>query len=229
MVPTYNRGQFIRECIDSVLSQDEEGVEVIVVDDGSTDNTCEVVSSYCSNKVKYYWQEHKGIPFARNQCLRLASGKYLAFIDSDDLWKPNKLAKQLEFLEKNTDCMVVFSKYTNFFSENVEKMNEYSEKLNKELGMECKNNYALPTALFRRSLLDLVGYFDEKLNIGEDVEWVMRMKFAGISIDNCIEESLYLRRLHKNNSVFTEKPDTKMMAKMLAAQMRKKIMKRLDQ
>lgn len=220
MIPTFNRGGFIRDCIDSVLAQGVEDIEIVVVDDGSTDSTKEIVDSYALSYIKYYYQEHKGIPSSRNQCLKLSTGDLLAFIDSDDMWVSGKLRKQIDFLDANPNAEIVFTKYKNYFETDAI---QNSDKAKKELDMERTNNYALPTALFRRRLSESIGEFNEDLAVGEDVEWIMRMRLKGVCVDNCIEEQLYLRRLHENNSVFVENTDTRAISKALAMQMRKKI------
>ena len=94
IIPVYNGGKFLAEAINSILSQKHSPIEIIVIDDGSTDNTSEVAMSY-GNRVHYVYQENKGAPAARNHGLRLASGNIIASLDADDIWAENKLKKQL--------------------------------------------------------------------------------------------------------------------------------------
>lgn len=112
IMPSYNTGRFISETIDSVLAQTYENWELIIVDDCSTDNTDEVVQKYLSDhRVKYLKNEkNSGAAASRNRALREAEGKWIAFLDSDDLWSPNKLDKQLAFMKDRNCC---FS-YTNY-------------------------------------------------------------------------------------------------------------------
>jgi len=103
IMPTYNCGKFISQSLDSVISQTVSDWEVQIVDDCSTDNTAEVLKPYLEKypNIHYYVLPKNGGPaIARTEAIKRATGKYVAFLDSDDLWMPNKLAKQIEFMEK---------------------------------------------------------------------------------------------------------------------------------
>lgn len=111
IMPTYNCGRFIAESINSVLAQTYANWELLIVDDCSTDNTAKVVATFKDPRIHYQCNEHNsGAAVTRNTALRLAKGKYIAFLDSDDLWEPTKLEKQIAFMEKNN---YAFS-YTNY-------------------------------------------------------------------------------------------------------------------
>ena len=97
IIPTYNSGQFIQDAIISVLEQTYKDVEIIVIDDGSTDNTSTQLKSI-GNKIIYKWQENQGVSQARNIGLKLAKGELIAFLDADDIWFPEKLQIQVQFL-----------------------------------------------------------------------------------------------------------------------------------
>lgn len=102
IMPSYNTAGFIRESIDSVLSQTYTNWELIIVDDCSTDNTDEVVAEYSDERIRYLKNEkNSGAAVSRNYALREARGKWIAFLDSDDLWSSDKLEKQIDFMEKN--------------------------------------------------------------------------------------------------------------------------------
>ena len=102
ITPTYNCGRFIGETIESVLKQTYENWEMIIVDDCSTDNTKEVVESYKDPRIKYLClDKNSGAAVARNKALQLAKGRWIAFLDSDDLWKPEKLERQIKFMKEN--------------------------------------------------------------------------------------------------------------------------------
>lgn len=106
VVPTYNRARFLRFALNSVLAQTYRDFEVVVVDDGSTDETEHLVSEY-SGRVRYIYQENRGRGAARNVGVQHATGEYIAFLDSDDVWYLDKLARQIAFLEANPDSMFV--------------------------------------------------------------------------------------------------------------------------
>ena len=103
VIPTYNRAWVIKEAVDSVLAQDYKDFELIIVDDGSTDNTSDVLASY-GEDVRVLFQENRGVSAARNRGVAEASGHFVAFLDSDDLWLPKKLSIQVEFFSKTPDA-----------------------------------------------------------------------------------------------------------------------------
>ena len=168
IIPTYNRAHLIGRSIKSVLSQSYQDFEIIIVDDGSTDNTKEVVTSFNNERIRYIRHEkNKGEAAARNMGIRVARGKYIAFQDSDDEWLPEKLAKQIELL-KNTLPKVGVA-YTGFWKiENNEKtyipfswVNQKEGDIHKEL---LKGNFiGTPATLLKKECFKKVGMFDEKL------------------------------------------------------------------
>lgn len=103
IMPSYNTGKYIAETIQSVQKQTYENWELILVDDCSTDNTDEVVRSFlCDERIRYYKNErNSGAAISRNKALREAKGRWIAFLDSDDLWKPEKLERQIRFMKNN--------------------------------------------------------------------------------------------------------------------------------
>ena len=105
VLPTYNRWPMLRAAVESVLAQTYKSFELIIVDDGSTDGTLRSLSG-CDAKARIIRQERKGVAAARNAGVAIAHGKYIAFIDSDDLWLPNKLAIQTEFMEQNPGVVI---------------------------------------------------------------------------------------------------------------------------
>ncbi len=112
ITPTYNCGRFIAETIESVLAQTYPSWEMLIVDDCSTDNTKEVVGQYNDPRIHYHCLEHNsGAAVARNTALKMAKGRWVAFLDSDDLWKPEKLEHQLAFITENNYAFS-YHKYT---------------------------------------------------------------------------------------------------------------------
>lgn len=191
LMPVYNTERFIGEAIESVLAQDYDDIEIIVVDDGSTDRTAEIAKSY--PKVRYILKEHSGIMTTRNRTLREATGEFITFIDADDLWCPGKLKMELEFLEQHPEFDVVRSKMKNFTAipENeltVDEKEIFENENVQLLGMHC----------FRKYVVDKVGFFDESLKYDEDTEWLVRMKVAGFKVGD-IDKVHLLRRVHDKN------------------------------
>src|SRR5262245_30132400 len=110
VIPAYNCARFIGEALDSVFAQDYPELEVVVVDDGSTDDTCAVVEGY-GDRVKLIRQRNAGAAVARNEGMRRASGEYVAFLDSDDLWLPGKLRLQIDHLESHRDVAMCCTRW----------------------------------------------------------------------------------------------------------------------
>src|SRR5664280_1650862 len=113
VIPTYNRLAYLREALDSVLAQTRAADEILVVDDGSTDGT-EAAISALPAPVRYLRQQNAGPAAARNHGLREAKGDWIAFLDSDDLWVPEKLEAQMDFLERNPAVELLFAHMINF-------------------------------------------------------------------------------------------------------------------
>lgn len=110
VVPAYNAEKFIDETISSVLTQTYSNWELILIDDGSTDNTSALIGKHSNNsKIKYFFQTNQGVSAARNNGIRKATGKYIAFLDADDYWLPNNLEEKVQFLETNPDYYWIFS------------------------------------------------------------------------------------------------------------------------
>lgn len=108
IIPTYNSEATLAQAIDSALAQDFAGQEIIVVNDGSTDSTQRVLESY-GTRVSVIQQDNRGQPTARNRAIENAAGEYLAFLDSDDVWLPGRLAKTVAALERKPNAALVFS------------------------------------------------------------------------------------------------------------------------
>ncbi len=201
LVVTYNYGQFLAECLDSVLQQRVPGgMEIIVVDDGSTDNTAQVAARY---PVRYFRQPHAGVAAARNYAVSQAQGEWVAFIDADDLWTPDKLACQLELAKENPDCNIVFCPVINL------TINQAAEDAIAKRGRALSENtiHYLTPALIRRSMLLRVGPFPEHMDRGEDTYILCQMRMERERMDVCLDRACYLRRLHGDN--ITLKPQKK--------------------
>lgn len=176
VIPTYNRGWIIREAIDSVLNQDLKAFEFIVVDDGSTDNSQEILSSY-RDKIKVIRQENKGVSAARNKGIVSSSGTDIAFLDSDDLWLPGKLETQLEFFRNNPDALICQTE--EIWVRNGRRVN-LGKRHKKVSGFFFEKSLELcmvsPSAVMMKSdLFDKSGFFDETLPACEDYDMWLRI------------------------------------------------------
>ena len=201
VIPTYNRAHLLPECLQSVLAQSFQDLEIIVVDDGSIDNTREVVSSF---PVRYCYQENQGPAAARNRGVGLARGEYVAFLDSDDLLAKDSLKMSVEVLDKHPEVGFSYGQAYQtdhkgyvFGLENTGSIHsairEGSEEIRRFL--ISGNHITLSTVVARRSCLNTVGLFDTGFRSGsEDLDLWMRLskKYAVAYI----AEPLAKYRLH---------------------------------
>jgi len=200
IIPTYNRGKYIKEAVDSVLSQAFQDFEIIVIDDGSTDNTREVLSLY-SDKIEYIYQENKGISCARNTGIRCSNGEYIAFLDSDDMWLEDKLELQVRFLDKNRDVDMVYSGIY-YFDEMFKINRDYFDLVKPYSGFVLKHLFLrnfIPcvTVIVRKKCFEKIGLFDETLVFSEDYDMWMRVAMY-FKID-FINKPLARFRIHKDS------------------------------
>jgi glycosyltransferase involved in cell wall biosynthesis len=201
IIPTYNRASMVKEAIQSVLSQTYKDFEIIVVDDGSTDNTRETVASL-SDKVVYVYQPNSGPSSARNHGIRLAQGKYIAFLDSDDLFLQTKLEKQVACMEKNPGVLLSHSSYQRINAEGdyigEVKSGAFSGNVYPDIIWRCI--IATPTVMVRSEALSEDTSFNETISIGEDtILWIQISRHSAIL---GIDEPLTQVRIHKNNAAF---------------------------
>ena len=175
VIPSYNRARLLREAIDSVLAQDFDDFELIVVDDGSTDETPRVLESYA--QILVVRQAHSGVSAARNAGIGTASGQLLAFLDSDDLWLPEKLSMQVAFFQHHPAAVICQTE--ELWIRNGMRVNPKTRH-RKDSGMIFERCVELclvsPSAvMMRRSLLDEVGAFDETIPACEDYDLWLRI------------------------------------------------------
>jgi glycosyltransferase involved in cell wall biosynthesis len=178
IIPTYNRGWVLREAIDSVLAQDFKDFELIVVDDGSTDNTPLILDSY-HQELMVIRQPNKGVSAARNRGIAAASGRLIAFLDSDDFWLPRKLSEQVDFFNSNPDAVI--NQTEEIWIRNGVRVNPKTRH-HKVSGMIFEPSLALclvsPSAvMIKRSLFDDIGLFDENLPACEDYDLWLRISW----------------------------------------------------
>ncbi len=201
IIPTYNRSNYLPEAIESVLNQTYRNFEIIVVDDGSTDCTRDVVKRY-EEKVRYVYQKNSGLPSALNTGIKNSKGRYLAFLDDDDLWKDEMLKRTVEMMENaGKEVGVVYVDYRYFRDSDRNKlinkgMKMYSGDVFEKL---LQNNFIpVNTVLIKKECIEKVGCFDEALPAYRDWELLLRIAFAGFKF-KFINEPLALIRVHNTN------------------------------
>jgi glycosyltransferase involved in cell wall biosynthesis len=196
LIPTYNAVHFLPISIESALSQSYQDFEIIIIDDGSSDNTKEVAHSYIDknpHKIRYFWQENKGLAMARNSGIAQSQGEYLALLDSDDKWLPCRLQEGVKILDADPSVGLVHGKVTCIDNNGNEvRTGKRNPKFLSGYIFDNiflrKEDIACPTVLFRRSCCDDVGIFDAKLS---------RL--------GCEDRDLWLRIAQKYKIIFIDK------------------------
>ena len=193
IIPVYNTEAYLAEAIDSILAQTFAPQQIIVVDDGSTDNSAAVAKGY-GDRITYVHHEHAGIATTLNHGVRVAGESFLAFLDADDLYHPEKLQRQMQQFEQQPDLELCTCHAHNFWSPEIpESQRDQDPKL-----LESRANQII-TWLARRSLFDAVGPFDESMVLGAPTDWFFRSQDHG-TVTQTLGDVLASRRLHLNNS-----------------------------
>ena len=206
ITPTYNSEAFIAQTIESVQNQTYQNWEMIIVDDGSTDKTVEVIQNYINRDSRiqlHKLQENSGAGVVRNYAVELAKGKYISFLDSDDLWKPQKLEKQIAFLLEN-NLPFTFSFY--------ECINQDGKPLNRRVEAPLILSYR--QLFYCNYIGNLTGIYDVEYfgkikisTIRKRQDWIMWLTILKkIKIANVVPESLAFYRIHQN-SISSSKMD----------------------
>jgi len=177
ITPTYNRAKFIKDAIDSVLDQSFSDWELLIVDDGSTDNTSELLTAYEGDtRIYYIKQPNRGQSIARNVALSRARGKYIGFLDSDDTWYPDKLERQCAFLEAHPEVHIVHGDEAIIDEQGREttrkNMRRYSGRITPYLLED--NSVSITTTLVRRECFESMGGFDSRYGVADDYDLWLR-------------------------------------------------------
>lgn len=207
ILPVFNGERFIQETIESILQQSFTAWELIVIDDGSTDNTSNILNNYykLDNRIKLLHQPNKKQPAARNAGIKIAKGKWIAFIDADDLWLPAKLELQYQCIHKNGELDVIFTDgYTKYHDKRIKFYYHYKittgffqgTDLYKEMLFD--NYIPILSAVIKRSWVSRIGMQDETVAGVEDHDYWLRLCRAGANFYG-MEERLFIYRMHENN------------------------------
>jgi glycosyltransferase involved in cell wall biosynthesis len=192
IIPAYNAARYLAQTRASVLAQDYRPIEVVIVDDGSTDGTEELVRGWPD--VRYVRQANQGPPGARNTGLAHSTGQLLAFLDADDLWVPGKLTLQYRYLQEHPEEGGVIARWNNFIEETVKRPDWVTDAMFSEELMVL----SLEASLLRREVFDRVGGFNPQYRVSDDLEWFVRVREAGIRI-GVMDAVLARRRIHDAN------------------------------
>jgi len=182
LIPLYNAEKYIKRTIKSVLSQTYKNIEIIIVDDGSTDNSYSIAKKYESTNIHVYQQKNSGPGAARNKAFSLSCGDYIQYLDADDILDENKLKIQVEILNKNKNALVFGSTYEFHDNVNKEKPMHFTYYKNYESNLEFLTDYwseggmiSVPTLLIPRAKVMDVGTWNEKWILNEDGDFISRL------------------------------------------------------
>lgn len=193
IIPVYNGERFVGETVDSMLAQTYGPIEVVVVNDGSTDGTANILAQF-GDRITVVNQENAGQAAARNHGIKVGKGDFFAFLDADDLWLPEKLQRQMDFLAARPDADLCTCMMENFWEA---EMAEEAEQLR-------DTDHARPYLatwqgiLARRQVFDRVGTLDTGVAFSDVREWLHRAKGMGVTVEH-LDEVLVRRRIHANN------------------------------
>jgi glycosyltransferase involved in cell wall biosynthesis len=191
IIPTYNAARFLPEALASIRRQAYEPLEIIVVDDGSTDETKSLMADWPD--VRYLHQQNQGAAAARNTGIQAARGDLLAFLDADDLWTPDHL--RILLLHLHSEPVLQFVWGTTHYV----RMSEEAGKIRVSPPVrESASLFGIGSAVFRRSAFDEVGLFNVELRIGEDTDWLARARFARVA-QRHIPETVMIYRTRKGS------------------------------
>lgn len=208
VIPAYNAERFLAEAIESVLAQEYEPIEIIVVDDGSTDGTAAVAQGY-AHAVTCVRQPNGGIGAARNRGVEAASGELLAFLDADDLWAPGRLRRQVEALGRDPAPDIVLGIAEAFVTPG------YAGTFVHEVPPPGPG-YLAGAMLVRRETFGRVGPFATDLKVGEFIDWYARATDLGLTT-TVIPDVVLRRRLHDSNTGIRERDSRLDYARVLRA------------
>ncbi|QDV39707.1 glycosyltransferase family 2 protein [Tautonia plasticadhaerens] len=203
IIPTYNSGSFVTAAVESALGQSVQPFEIIVIDDGSTDATSHVLKPYMGS-IRYYQQPNAGLSAARNRGIAAAMGDLIAFLDADDIWLPNKLALQMETLEKHPEAALVHSDV--YFWDNETGERAIRNKMRHGYTGRCyhqffRRNAVCPsTVLVRRECLDRIGGFDEQIRRPTTQDYDLWWRIARRYDLAYLDRPTVLYRLHSGNA-----------------------------
>ncbi len=203
VIATFNRAAMLKEALQSLVDQTFSDFEAIIVDDGSTDETPEIVAAFSDPRFHYIFQENKGRSTARNCALAKVRSTFIAFLDSDDLFAPDKLYRQLTALENNPDYAMSYTSASIIDDTGCSQNTCYraleSGQLHDKIAFYLPVTILLPTVMVRSSILNDSGWFDEQMNRFEDTDLWRRISLRSRLL--AIDEPLTSIRNHAGNQM----------------------------
>ncbi len=193
IIPVYNSEQYLEDSIKSVLAQSYQPLEIIIVNDGSSDNSERVARKF-AQQTAYFFQSNLGAAAARNHGIKKSNGDFLSFLDADDLWEPDKIRKQMDILGKDADLDMVFGNVFQFISPDIKSVS----KIKLDETDKILPGYVPGTILIRKEAFLKVGLFSTEWKIGEFIDWYLKAIETELS-HFMLSEILMRRRIHSSN------------------------------
>lgn len=215
IIPVYNGDRYLAQTIESVLAQTYSPIEIILVDDGSTDGSAEIAKSY--SEVDYIYQSNQGVSVARNNGIAAAKGEFIAFIDADDLWISDKLSVQIDLLVNNPHFAGNMVQYRNFLELGINPPNG----LGKDFFDKIHIGYIPSTLVVRKTVFQKIGLFNFNYRYHEDFDWFVRVKDAGLSMP-VIDKVLVNKRYHDINLSYQGLKDRTYLTKIFKESLERK-------
>jgi glycosyltransferase involved in cell wall biosynthesis len=199
IIPVYNGERYLSDTLGSIIAQNHQSIEVIIIDDGSTDDSARIACSYGS-LIQYYHQPNLGTAAAMNHGTDVAHGTYLAFLAADDLWTENRLNLQLQAFASQPELDIVSGHVRQFLSpeipENVKNNIRYSTDL--------IAGHVIPAMLIKSDSFFRVGLFETQWKVGAEMSWYLRAQETGLSM-LMLPDLVLLRRIHERNKGITHR------------------------
>lgn len=219
IIPCFNCATYIKDALDSVMQQDYAPIEIVIVDDGSTDSSKEVITQY-DGPIRFFSQKNQGPAAARNRAVAESKGEYLAFLDGDDIWMPGKLALQMEYILQHPQTHIVYGGFlfwhvdsdSNNYPTPLDFVKDHIDNgLDESLSgwiyhkLLLDSHICIITAVIRRSLFDQLNGFNEDLPTGEDYDfWIRASRLTEVARFSNIF-SLY--RINKASTTHVPRPE----------------------
>jgi glycosyltransferase involved in cell wall biosynthesis len=222
VIPVYNGERYLAQAIESVLAQTYQPIEVIVLDDGSSDGSAGIAQRFSG--LRYCFQPNAGLGAARNRGIELSEGSFLAFLDADDLWVADKLTRQMAFFDADPALEMVFGHTRQFYSP------ELGDAIKTKIthAGEIMPGHLAGTLLIKRESFYRVGTFATDWRVGEFMDWYMRAVELGLKC-SMVPEVLLERRLHAANMGIRERRARNDYARILKSSLDRRRAKRKTQ
>jgi glycosyltransferase involved in cell wall biosynthesis len=199
IIPVFNGEKYLREAIESVLAQTYRSFEIILVNDGSTDNSGAIAKSFAS-QLRYFYQDNSGLAAALNSGIELSGGCFLSFLDADDLWKEDKLMRQMMVFEDNPHVDIVFGQVKHFYSSELDE----NQRRRMRIPARVIRGFFKGSMLIKRDSFFRVGVFDTRWKVGDFVDWYLKAVEKGMK-SIVLNDVVTLRRIHADNMGFRER------------------------